>query len=93
MPVSSLSCTAMGRPLPAARFWQSNASRMPLRVGINCQCRQARNSSGWVRLPSTNTGCRNPAWRSSTPSCRVATPKLLAPPAAAARATGTAPWP
>lgn len=34
-----------------------------------------------------------PAVRSSMPSSTVATPSMTAPPATAARATGTAPWP
>ena len=83
----------MALPLPLARFWQSRASRMVLIVGISWASRQLRSSSGWIRLPSTSTGSWTPAWRNSSPSPRVATPKQLAPPAAAARATGTAPWP
>ena len=50
-------------------------------------------SAGSPKVIRQSTGAVIPACRSATASARSATPSQLAPPASAARAAGTMPWP
>ena len=88
IPVSSLTCT---RPPPRRRRPPTSSSRQ---ATTSAPAASATSSSPGDSAPRTRIGTSAmPASRSSAASCAAATASHVAPPASAARAAGTAPWP
>jgi hypothetical protein len=88
MPVSSLTCTRTGFPAAA------RPARKPSRQATtSASAASATGRSVSDRAPRTSSVPPMPAARSALASSAVATPSHSAPPACAARAAATAPWP
>ena len=87
MPVSSLTCT---EPPPRAATAAMNDSS---HATTSASAPSATSSSPGDSAPMTRIGAWIPASRSIVASPAATTASQLAPPASAARAAGTAPWP
>src|SRR5581483_4090687 len=89
MPVSSLTCTRSGGPALAS----SASMNSWLQATSSALAASATGSSSALMAPITRTVASIPSARSAIASSTVATASIAAPPASAARAAGTAPWP
>ena len=88
MPVSSLTCT---RPPPGAATQRStNASRQ---ATTSASASSATGSSSSLSAPITSDGAVDPAGAQLARLLRGGDGEPAAPPASAARAAATAPWP
>ena len=91
-PVSAFRWTRAGRPATAA----AAASRRTRSADPADRSTSAAMAAAWSCSGTAirhRIGSSRPAWRSSSASATCTTPSQSAPPAIAARAAGTAPWP
>ena len=93
-PVSTLRCTRAVRPADAARPRPPRrAARRRRRPTGRRRPRPPRRAARPGPSSQASTGTSMPAARSASASRAVQTPSQVAPPASAARADGTMPWP
>ena len=92
MPVSTLIWMPIIRPAARAAAASASAAARVQTATSRSPATTAVSSPGKAP-PSTTTGPRTPARRSSVPSSTVDTPSAAAPASTKARAAATAPWP
>ena len=90
-PVSTLSCTSAGRAADAAAAAAASWSRLEMPSSIPCATASVKDAPG--ACSHARIGASMPARRSASASPMSATPRRFAPPASAATAERTAPWP